>query len=310
MTGAGAPPAGPVRPFADVLIERVRAMRTPCVVGIDPEPARISPELGRALEAAGADAPTLAADVLERFALEVIEAVHDLVPAVKPQAAYFERWGAAGVAVLERVVAHARRRGLLVLLDAKRGDIGSTAEAYAAAHLARRAAGGECDALTLNPYLGLDALEPFFRVCERDGKGAFVLVRTSNPGAADLQDLSLGSERVHERVAALIAPRARTLVGRSGFSAIGAVVGATAPEHAGAIRARLPHSIFLVPGLGAQGGDVARARAFCDGDGLGALFSSSRAVLYPQQGAGAPWSREAVRAAALAFVGEVRRALA
>lgn len=296
--------------FPDVIIDRVRATLTPCIVGIDPDVAKMPAEFLAELGPPDSTDTVTGAAAVERFSAEIIEAVHDLVPAVKPQAAYFERYGSAGLAALERTVELARRRGLSVILDAKRGDIGATAEAYAAAYLARLPPRSlECDALTVNPYLGFDSLEPFFEVCARDGKGVFVLVRTSNPGSKDLQDRVMGGGLLFEAVGELIAPRAATLVGRSGFSAIGAVVGGTEPHHARVIRKLLPHSIFLVPGFGAQGGDPSRVREYCDRDGLGALFSSSRAVIYPHLYSGARWSRGAIRQATLGFIKAIRSAL-
>ncbi len=301
----------PLPSFADGIIERVRASRTPCIIGVDPDLDRMPRAFLDEMGATRSADASKCADALERFSAEIIEAVHDLVPAVKPQSAYFERWGSTGLAALERTIQRARKRGLHVVLDAKRGDIGSTAEAYAAAYLARTPARAlECDAMTVNPYLGLDSLSPFFDVCERDHKGVFVLVRTSNSGSSDLQDRPLDGRAVFEAIAELIAPRAAALVGRSGFSAIGAVVGGTASQHARSVRRLLPHSIFLVPGFGAQGGDVTRAREFCNPDGLGALFSSSRAVLYPHLYSSVPWTRGAVRSAAVAFIQSVRDSLA
>ncbi len=282
------------RHFADRLIQRQRRLGHPLCVGLDPHLERIPP-LFRQGSMDPADART--ADAVETFLSAVLERVAGRVAIVKPQIAFFERLGWRGLRALERLVAKAREADLLVLLDAKRGDIGSTAAGYAAAYLGPRPAIG-CDAMTLNPYLGLDSLAPFLERA-RGGSGLFVLVKTSNPGSGDFQDLAAGGGSLFETVAGALAEDALALRGpATGWSSLGVVVGATYPEESRSVRQRLPHSLFLVPGYGAQGGGAAQALAgFVRGDGgrlEGGIVNSSRGILFPE-GAGtgdaARWAR-------------------
>lgn len=259
---------------------------------------------------------TGAAAALEQFCHTVIDAVADQVPIVKPQAAFFEAYGGPGFAALWSVVAYARQRGLLVLMDAKRGDIGSTAEAYAEAFLG----GGRdwhnpdryADALTVNPYLGSDALEPFVRRCRDHGRGLFVLVKTSNPSSRELQDQPLLSEEtIAQQVAKLVDYMGSGLVGARGYSSIGAVVGATYPEDMSDLRAWMPRAFFLVPGYGAQGGGAADTVHAFQSDGLGAVVSASRSVIYAYPGPDSSPQEvaSAVAAAAQEMNSELRSAL-
>lgn len=228
--------------------------RPPLVLGVDPRPAwHPGPE---------------PLEHLEHYALELMEALSDALAAVKFQYAFFEALGGAGWALLERLVAAARVLGLPVVHDAKRGDIGSTAEAYAQATLERWPG----SALTVNPYLGGDALAPFFEAATRSGGLVFVLVKTSNPGSADFQDLDAGGSPLYLRVAERVSAWAEAWPAGS-WSRVGAVVGGTHPEALEALRAALPHSLFLVPGLGAQGAEPR--------PGEGRLWSASRSLFYP-----------------------------
>ncbi len=271
---AGSPPA----PFPDRLADAVERKRTQLVVGLDPLVEMLPVELrGEAV----AGRPE-AADAVERFCTGIVDAVAPYVVAVKPQVAFFEALGSDGWRALERVSAYARGAGLLVIVDAKRGDVGSTSRAYAAAFLERR--GQEpplADALTVSPYLGRDSLDPFFAACRRDGAGLFLLVRTSNPGAAELQDVVLSDGRPQWRqVAELVDSWGEELVGACGLSSVGAVVGATVPRIVGEARREMPRAIILLPGVGAQGaspGDV--ARAFTSGPSS-ALVNAARSVIY------------------------------
>lgn len=268
----------------------------PLCVGIDPHPGAI-PDLF------GGDTP----EGVARWAEAVVEAAAGKVAAVKPQAGLFERHGPEGMAALKAVAATARSAGLLVLMDAKRGDIGTTAEGYAQAYLAP---GGpfESDALTVNPYMGLDTIEPYARQAEAAGKGVIVLVRTSNPGAADFQNQIIQGAPLYGRVAEALRPLTDRLMSPSGWSNLMMVVGATAPEEARAVRALAPRALFLVPGYGAQGAGAAEA---CAGlvEGQGGLVNASRSVTFPKaaQGAGshAAW-REAIDAAILSARDELR----
>ena len=257
--------------FADRIIEAARRLGPLCV-GIDPHPGRV-PELF------GGDTPK----GLAAWGMAVVEAAAGRVAAVKPQVGLFERLGPEGMAALQVVCDRAREAGLIVIADAKRGDIGSTAEGYARAWLAEDAPFA-ADALTVNPYMGLDTLEPYLTACETGGRGLAVLVRTSNPGAADFEALDCGGKPLYMRVAEALKPSARRLKGESGWSGLMLVAGATAPGEARAIRAAQPDALFLVPGYGAQGAGVADALSgFVPGpSGLeGGLVNASRAVTFP-----------------------------
>ncbi|MCZ6463222.1 MAG: orotidine-5'-phosphate decarboxylase [Proteobacteria bacterium] len=273
------------RHFADDLISRVRDLGHPLCVGLDPHLTRIPPLFrgGRALDPADPDT----ASAVEAFLVAVIDRLAGRVAIVKPQIAFFEALGWRGLRTLTAVADRARGCGLLVLLDAKRGDIGSTAEGYAAAYL-RRDAPLPADAMTVNPYLGSDTLEPFVAAAEASGGGLFVLVKTSNPGAGELQDRDLEGAPLFVRVAEMLAPLAGRLEGSAtGWSSLGVVVGANWPAQAEQVRSALPHSLFLVPGYGAQGATATDAvRGFRPGPkGLeGGIVSSSRAVLFPADG--------------------------
>jgi orotidine-5'-phosphate decarboxylase len=254
------------------------------------------------------------ARIIEAYSLLTLEAVHELVPAVKPQMAYFELYGSHGMRALERVIETARAMGLLVLLDGKRGDIGSTSRAYADAYLAKTPARPwQVDCLTLNPYLGEDSLSPFVEVALDNDKGLFVCVRTSNPGAdvTQLQQTQDG-RLLYEVVADMVNDLNERAVGAHGFGSIGAVVGATQAEAAYKLRQRMPRCLFLVPGYGAQGGSLDTVRACFTEDGRGAIVNSARAVMYPARFGGKSESasiKDDVHAAARDFVGAVRSAL-
>ncbi len=267
--------------FADRLLDAVDTNRSYLTVGLDPDLSALPPELlGSPRSLAEA------AEAAERFCRAIVDGVAGLVPVVKPQSAFFEQFGAAGIAALERTIAHARESSLLVLEDAKRGDIGTTMAAYAAALLGRQSfPGGEevpvqdVDAVTISPYLGPDSLAPMIEAARRYGKGTFVLVRTSNPGSGDLQLFeAAGGRRLFEHVGEMVDGLGRSDVGERGFSSVGAVCGLTYPEDARRLRELMPRSIFLVPGLGAQGGRSADFPLFLDEEGRGAVVAASRAI--------------------------------
>jgi orotidine-5'-phosphate decarboxylase len=286
--------------FADRFVLRARRLGHPLCVGIDPHLGLI-PACFRAGAMLPGKPETAAA--VESWCLALLDRVAERVAAVKPQSAFFEALGPAGAALLARVLEAARARGLLVLLDAKRGDVGSTAEAYVSAYLGEGAPFA-CDAITLNAYLGLDSLEPFVAAAERGGAGLFVVLRSSNPGARDFQDLPAPDRPLYERMAEALAARAKALHGpETGWSGLGVVVGATWPEESRRIRALLPRSLFLVPGYGAQGGSARDALAgFVRGPGgrlEGGLVASSRAIGLPEggrSGDAAAWERAVDRA--------------
>jgi orotidine-5'-phosphate decarboxylase len=272
--------------FADRLIQRVRKLGHPLCVGIDPHLGLIPAAFRAGAMAPGAPETTGA---VERWCIALLDQVAGRVAAVKPQSAFFEALGPAGAELLVRVIAQARVRDLLVVLDAKRGDMGSTAEAYAAAYLGEGAPFA-CDAITLNAYLGLDSLEPFLAVAAKSGAGLFVVLRSSNPGARDFQDLPTPQRPLYERVAEGLAARARALrAPETEWSSLGVVVGATWPEESRRVRKILPRSLFLVPGFGAQGAGASDAVAgFVPGPGgrlEGGLVASSRAIGLPSDGA-------------------------
>jgi orotidine-5'-phosphate decarboxylase len=294
--------------FATRLKAAVLRTGTPVIVGIDPDIFQLP-------DAFKPDAPSAAgfAPKVRAFCSEVLAAVADLVPLVKFQSAYFEQLGPAGAGVLAELMIEAKQRGLLVILDVKRGDIGSTSAAYAEAYLNPDSISGMgADAITLAPYMGTDSLQPFVDAAKTYKTGLFVCVKTSNPGSKDLQDQVLKSDEVvYARVANFLRPLMESLEDGSGSSSLGAVVGATFPQAAAELRALLPRSTFLVPGIGAQQGDVASLKNFFDADGHGALVSSSRAIIFPHKFKDKlPWSREAVRKAAHETIDDVRQHVA
>lgn len=241
----------------------------PLCAGIDPHPGAV-PDMF------GGDTPA----GLENWGRAFVEVAIGRVAAVKPQVAFFERLGPEGMAALAAVTQAARAAGLVVIMDAKRGDIGSTAEGYAAAYLSP---GGpfEADAVTLNPYMGLDTLEPFARIAAAEGKGIAVLVRTSNPGAADFQSLTIGDAPLYLRVAEALAPLTARLMSPCGWSNLMMVAGATAPEEARRLRAVAPAALFLIPGYGAQGAAPEDSLAGLV-NGQGGVVNASRAVNFPE----------------------------
>ena len=264
--------------FSDRLLEAVESKRSHVVVGLDPEFGSLPPEILDAHPPARyATEAVMKAACYSDFLTTLVPAIADVACAVKPQIAYFEALGTVGYALYEDMVAMCRRHGLLVIADVKRGDIGSTAEAYAKAHLDVVGA----DAVTVNPYFGTDGLEPFFKRCREADKGVYVLVKTSNPSSAEIQDVLVQSGRpVYDRVAELVQQWGRDAMGARGYSSVGAVVGGTHPEEGAALRRRLPGVQFLIPGYGAQGATAADIAAFFDQNGTGAVVNSSRAILY------------------------------
>jgi orotidine-5'-phosphate decarboxylase len=290
------------RPFADRLADEVERKRSQLVIGLDPRPELLPVELrGEAYEGRKA-----AADACARFCCGIIDAVAPYVVAAKLQLAFFEALGSDGVRAFEDVRDYARTAGLLVIADGKRGDIGSTARAYADAYVDERQGDpAAVDALTVNPYLGSDSVEPLLAACRRSGAGLFVLVKTSNAGGADIQDLALSDARpLWHHVAELVNGWGLDLVGDRGLSSVGAVVGATYPRAVGEARRLMPQAVLLLPGIGAQGATPADvARAFTSGP-ASALVPVSRSVIYAFRVDGADW-RKAAGAEAARLRGEV-----
>ena len=296
----GAEPALATTLFPDRLAEAVERKRSQLLVGLDPRPDLLPVELSGDAHLSR-DA---AAEACGRFCCGIVDAVAPHVVGVKPQLAFFEALGPSGMRTLEEVCDYARAAGLVVLADAKRGDIGSTSRAYAAAYLEPR---GEApplaDAMTVNPYLGRDSLEPFLGACRRHGSGLFCVVKSSNEGGADVQDLVLSDGRpVWHHVALLVHELGEELVGARGLSSVGAVIGATHPRAVGEARRLLPQAILLLPGVGAQGATPADlARAFTSGP-ASALVNASRSVIYAFRNGQEDW-----RAAASFEAARLRR---
>ncbi len=278
--------------FADRLLDACKTKGAPVCVGLDPVLERLPDAIDQADPVAA----------METFCLGVIDVVADVVPAVKPQSACFERFGAPGVAVYHKVVKQAKDAGLIVVGDAKRGDIGTSSAHYAHGLLADPHG---CDTLTVNGYLGGDGIEPFQQVAAEQGKGLFVLVRTSNPGGDAIQSLVLSDGRtVAEAVGDVVASLGSACVGESGYSNVGMVVGATKPEDAAKLRKRYPQQLFLVPGFGAQGGGAEDVRACFKPDGTGALITASRSVIYAFEKGDADW-QQSVQAGAQQLRNEI-----
>ena len=270
----------------DRLIENIISKQNPTVAGLDPKldyvPASIKnacfAEYGMTLEGA--------AEALLRFNTAIIDQIHDIVPAIKPQAAYYEMYGWQGVRALAQTIAYAKDKGMFVITDGKRNDIGTTMEAYATAHLGTTDVAGEAvdafgaDALTVNGYLGSDGIKPLLNVCKAKDKGIFVLVKTSNPSSGELQDLQLtDGVSVYEQMGRMCESWGEELPGKFGYSGVGAVVGATYPGQLAEMREKAPHTFFLVPGYGAQGGGANDAKNAFDKNGLGAVINSSRGIM-------------------------------
>lgn len=265
--------------FGDRLTAAISSKGTPLVVGIDPRVGQLPAALIERVDAAD---PESVANAFAEFGIAIIDVVKNLVPAVKPQAAFFEQLGPLGMAALAEVVDHATAAGLVVVMDAKRGDIGSTAEAYAKAYLGHKSqTAWGCDCLTVNPYMGFDTLEPFFNTAKSNGAGLFVLCKTSNPGSDALQEqLTDGGQKIHQCVADEIQRLCDQTKGDSGYGIVGAVVGATYPQQLAELREQMPKSILLVPGFGAQGGTASDVAGAFDENGLGAIVNSSRGIIF------------------------------
>ena len=270
----------------DKLIEKIAEKQNPTVAGLDPKLSYIPEHIRSASYEKYGKTLEGAADALLQFNKGLIDALCDIVPAVKPQAAYYEMYGWQGVKALAETVAYAREKGMFVITDGKRNDIGTTMEAYATAHLGTTDVFGEkldafgADALTVNGYLGTDGIQPLLGVCGEKDKGIFVLVKTSNPSSGELQDQKLESGKtVYEAMGAFCEQWGESVMGRYGYSGVGAVVGATYPAQLGEMREKAPHTFFLVPGYGAQGGGADDVAPAFDKNGLGAIINSSRGIL-------------------------------
>ncbi|PWL71543.1 MAG: orotidine-5'-phosphate decarboxylase [Clostridiales bacterium] len=305
----------------DKLIKQIVKTQNPTVAGLDPKLDYVPAYIKTAAFEQYGETLKGAAKALLTFNKGLIDALCDIVPAIKPQAAYYEMYGYQGVKTLYKTISYAKKRGMLVITDGKRNDIGTTMEAYASAHLGGFELGGEfvepfgADALTVNGYLGSDGIRPLLKVCKERKKGIFVLVKTSNPSSGELQDRLIDSKPVYEIMGEMCEGWGADLVGKYGYSAVGAVVGATYPKQLEELRAKLPHTFFLVPGYGAQGGGAADVAPAFDKNGLGAIVNSSRGIMCAYQKEGCPeedYARAARREAfrmkedILSQIGEIR----
>ncbi len=267
--------------ITDALIEQIIAKQNPTAVGLDTSFDYLPEDMREGVE----DFKGAAKAVLE-FNKKIIDSVHDIVPCVKVQIAYYEQYGRAGMKAFKKTCEYAKEKGLIVITDAKRNDIGATASRYGAAFLGETCVNGNaeeaypCDYLTVNGYLGSDGIVPFTDLCKARDKGIFVLVKTSNPSSSELQNLKLADGRaVYECMGDMVEKWGEDTVGKYGYSAVGAVVGATYPEEAKVLRARLAHTFFLVPGYGAQGANAEMLKNCFDKNGLGGIVNNSRGIL-------------------------------
>ncbi len=276
--------------FADNLIEAIKQKGNPICVGLDPRLDKIPRHIIEKALMEHEKSPTAAAaDAIVEFNKGIIDAVEDIVPVVKPQIAFYEIFGAEGVRAYEETLKYAKKKGLLTIADAKRNDIGTTAEAYAQAFLSEISMFEDedevvmpifdADSITINPYLGWDGVKPFMEEAVKYSKGVFVLVKTSNPSSGDLQDLVMqDGNSIYEIVGHLVDSWGANDIGQNGYSFLGAVVGATYPRQAEKLRMIMPNTFFLVPGYGAQGGTVDDLKPCFNADGLGAIINNSRGI--------------------------------
>lgn len=303
----------------NTLTEKIKKLEAPIVVGLDPTMKFVPEHIKKQAFAEHGETMKGAAEAVWLFNKGIVDAVCDLVPAVKPQIAMYEQFGVEGVHAFQKTVSYCKEKGLVVIGDIKRGDIGSTSAAYAAGHIGTVKVGGRVlrgfreDFVTVNPYLGTDGVKPFADVCAQEGKGIFVLVKTSNPSSGEFQDRLIDGKPLYEHVAEKVNEWGEGCVGACGYSAVGAVVGATYPQQGRVLRALMPKAYILVPGYGAQGGKGKDLIHFFNKDGLGAIVNSSRGIIaaykqeqYAKFGAG--HFAEAARQAALDMIEDIRNA--
>ncbi|MBR6257208.1 MAG: orotidine-5'-phosphate decarboxylase [Lachnospiraceae bacterium] len=305
----------------DKLIEKIKKTGAPIVVGLDPTLKLVPPQILKAAFDEAGENPEGVAQAFFEYNKGIVDAVCDIVPAVKPQIAMYETFGIAGLMAFDKTVKYCKEKDLVVIGDIKRGDIGSTSEAYAQGHLGKVVLGGkeyrgfDEDFATVNPYLGSDGVKPFMKVCGEEKKGIFVLVKTSNPSSGEFQDRMIDGKELFCNVAEKVAEWGSELMGKNGYSYVGAVVGATYPEQGKIARQIMPKNFILVPGYGAQGGKGADLVHFFNKDGLGAIINSSRGIIgawqqekYAQYGA--EGYADAARAAVLDMKEDISSALA
>ncbi len=302
------------------LVEKIKKTGAPIVVGLDPTMKFVPEHIQKKAFAEYGETLKGAAEAVWQYNKEIIDAIYDLVPAVKPQIAMYEQFGIEGLNVFQRTVRYSKEKDLVVIGDVKRGDIGSTSEAYAVGHLGQVKVGNTMckgfdeDFVTVNPYLGSDGVKPFIKVCQEEKKGIFILVKTSNPSSGEFQDRLIDGRPLYEIVGEKVNEWSRELMGDS-YSYIGAVAGATYPKMGKVLRKIMPKSYILVPGYGTQGGKGADLVPFFNEDGLGAIVNSSRGIIaaYQQEKYakyGAENFAEASRAAVLDMKEDIAGALA
>ncbi|MBR3507433.1 MAG: orotidine-5'-phosphate decarboxylase [Lachnospiraceae bacterium] len=266
------------------LIEKIQKTQAPIVVGLDPMMKYVPSQIQKAAFAEFGETLEGAAEAIWQYNKGIVDAIYDLVPAVKPQVAMYEQFGIPGLVAFKKTVDYCKEKGLVVIGDIKRGDIGSTSEAYAVGHLGKVSVGANSfygfdeDFVTVNPYLGSDGVKPFIKVCKEEKKGIFVLVKTSNPSSGEFQDRLIDGKPLYELVGEQVRAWGEECMGDS-YSYVGAVVGATYPEQGKLLRKVMPKTFILVPGYGAQGGKGADLVHFFNEDGLGAIINSSRGII-------------------------------
>lgn len=304
----------------NTLIEKIKKTNAPIVVGLDPMMNYIPSQITRRAFTEYGETLEGAAEAIWQYNKGIVDAVSDLIPAVKPQIAMYEQFGIEGMRAFKKTVDYCKEKGLVVIGDVKRGDIGSTSEAYAVGHLGKVAVGSKQyygfdeDFATVNPYLGSDGIKPFVKVCAEEKKGIFVLVKTSNPSSGEFQDRLVDGRPLYELVGEKVAEWGAECMG-NGYSYVGAVVGATYPEQGRILRKVMPKTFILVPGYGAQGGKGADLVHFFNEDGLGAIINSSRGIIaaYKQEqyaSYGEEGYADAARAAVIAMREDIAQALA
>lgn len=301
------------------LIADIRKKNAPIVVGLDPMLSYLPKHLLDQAIGEYGETMKAAAEAVWEYNKGIVDAIYDLVPAVKPQIAMYEQFGIEGIAVFKKTVDYAKEKGLTVIGDVKRGDIGSTSAAYAVAHLGKITVGSKSympfgeDFATVNPYLGTDGIQPFIDVCKQEKKGLFILVKTSNPSSGEFQDRLIDGRPLYELVGEQVAKWGDSCMGES-YSYIGAVVGATYPEMGKVLRRIMPKTYILVPGYGAQGGKAEDLVHYFNEDGLGAIVNSSRGIIAAYRNEkyasyGEEHYAEAARQAVLDMAADIGRAL-
>ncbi len=304
----------------DQLVAKIKKTQAPIVVGLDPMLNYIPEQVQKKAFEEKGETLAGAAEAIWQFNKAIVDATYDLIPAVKPQIAMYEQFGVEGVIAFKKTVDYCKEKRLVVIGDVKRGDIGSTSEAYAVGHLGKVQVGSQTyagfdeDFATVNPYLGSDGVKPFVKVCKENNRGIFVLVKTSNPSSGELQDKLVDGKPLYELVGKMVDEWGSDCIGESGYSEVGAVVGATYPEQGKILRAIMPRTYILVPGYGAQGGKGKDLVHFFNEDGLGAIVNSSRGIIaaYKQEAYakfGAEHFADASRQAVLDMIADIQGAL-